>query len=95
MIHKNITNSSSSSTPDDLRISDEGSSVVAMRDLHPETLWGPYLGVIQSEGSTEDQETQVKTLNVHVRRLKEPEPSGSKMPRKMCLNLLFFLLQPA
>uniref|UniRef100_A0A3P9HCM9 Zinc finger protein, FOG family member 1 n=1 Tax=Oryzias latipes TaxID=8090 RepID=A0A3P9HCM9_ORYLA len=28
-----------------------GSSVVAMRDLHPEMLWGPYLGVIQSEGS--------------------------------------------
>uniref|UniRef100_A0A3P9L316 Zinc finger protein, FOG family member 1 n=1 Tax=Oryzias latipes TaxID=8090 RepID=A0A3P9L316_ORYLA len=28
-----------------------GSSMVAMRDLHPETLWGPYLGVIQSEGS--------------------------------------------
>uniref|UniRef100_H2MG13 Zinc finger protein, FOG family member 1 n=1 Tax=Oryzias latipes TaxID=8090 RepID=H2MG13_ORYLA len=51
MIHKNITNSSSSSTPDDLRISDEGSSVVAMRDLHPETLWGPYLGVIQSDSS--------------------------------------------
>ncbi|XP_011474688.1 zinc finger protein ZFPM1 isoform X1 [Oryzias latipes] len=50
--------------PDDLRISDEGSSVVAMRDLHPETLWGPYLGVIQSDSSTEDQETQNSGLTL-------------------------------
>ncbi|KAF6718889.1 Zinc finger protein ZFPM1 [Oryzias melastigma] len=50
--------------PDDLRISDEGSSVVAVGDLHPDTVWGPYLGVIQSEGRTENQETQNSSLTV-------------------------------
>lgn len=77
MIHKNISNSSSSPTPDDLRISDEGSSVVAVGNLHPDTVWGPYLGVIQSEGGTENQEMQVKALNV--RQLQEPEPALSDL----------------
>ncbi|TMS06006.1 Zinc finger protein ZFPM1 [Larimichthys crocea] len=45
--------------PDDLEFSDEGggSRVVASRDLHPDKSWGPYPGVIQSDGSTDDQET--------------------------------------
>ncbi|KAM9351770.1 zinc finger protein ZFPM1 isoform 1-T1 [Symphorus nematophorus] len=44
--------------PDDLQLSEEGSDsrVVAGRDLHPDTTWGPYAGVLQSEGSTDDDE---------------------------------------
>uniref|UniRef100_A0A3Q2PE04 Zinc finger protein, FOG family member 1 n=1 Tax=Fundulus heteroclitus TaxID=8078 RepID=A0A3Q2PE04_FUNHE len=40
--------------PDDLQLSDdEGDSrVVAVRDLQPETVWGPFPGILQSEGST-------------------------------------------
>lgn len=51
--------------PDDLEFSDEGggSRVVASRDLHPDKSWGPYPGVIQSDGSTDDQETgEVRAL---------------------------------
>ncbi|XP_075932443.1 zinc finger protein ZFPM1 isoform X3 [Anarhichas minor] len=46
--------------PDDLEFSEEGADrrVVAGRDLHPDTTWGPYPGILQSEGSTEDQETE-------------------------------------
>ncbi|XP_028286301.1 zinc finger protein ZFPM1 [Parambassis ranga] len=46
--------------PDDLELRDEGrdSSVVAVRPLHPDTTWGPYRGVVQSDGSTEEQEAE-------------------------------------
>uniref|UniRef100_A0A3B5B2E2 Zinc finger protein, FOG family member 1 n=1 Tax=Stegastes partitus TaxID=144197 RepID=A0A3B5B2E2_9TELE len=40
---------------------DEG-GVAALRDLHPDTTWGPYPGIVQSEGSTEDQENSRLTL---------------------------------
>lgn len=51
-------------TPDDLELSEEGSDsrVVAGRDLHPDTTWGPYPGLLQSEGSADDQETEVTAL---------------------------------
>uniref|UniRef100_A0A3P8S735 Zinc finger protein, FOG family member 1 n=1 Tax=Amphiprion percula TaxID=161767 RepID=A0A3P8S735_AMPPE len=47
---------------DELELGDEGSSVVAVRDLHPDTTWGPYPGIVQSESSTEDQETSRLTV---------------------------------
>ncbi|XP_023253066.1 zinc finger protein ZFPM1 [Seriola lalandi dorsalis] len=52
--------------PDDLELSDEGSDsrVVASRDLHPDTTWGPYPGILQSEGSTDDQETENSKLTL-------------------------------
>ena len=48
--------------PDDLELSKDGcdSRVVAGRDLHPDTTWGPYPGILQSEGSTDDQEAEVR-----------------------------------
>uniref|UniRef100_A0A3Q0S3Z7 Zinc finger protein, FOG family member 1 n=1 Tax=Amphilophus citrinellus TaxID=61819 RepID=A0A3Q0S3Z7_AMPCI len=46
--------------PDDLELSDEGgdSSVVTVRDLPLDTVWGPYPGIIQSQSSTDEQETE-------------------------------------
>uniref|UniRef100_A0A3B4FDK1 Zinc finger protein, FOG family member 1 n=1 Tax=Pundamilia nyererei TaxID=303518 RepID=A0A3B4FDK1_9CICH len=46
--------------PDDLELSDEGgdSSVVTVRDLSPDTVWGPYPGIVQSQSSTDEQETE-------------------------------------
>uniref|UniRef100_A0A3P8S4P0 Zinc finger protein, FOG family member 1 n=1 Tax=Amphiprion percula TaxID=161767 RepID=A0A3P8S4P0_AMPPE len=49
---------------DELELGDEGSSVVAVRDLHPDTTWGPYPGIVQSESSTEDQEAETSRLTV-------------------------------
>ncbi|XP_029290029.1 zinc finger protein ZFPM1 isoform X2 [Cottoperca gobio] len=52
--------------PDELELSEEGgdSRVVAGRDLHPDTTWGPYQGILQSEGSTDDQETENSRLTL-------------------------------
>ncbi|XP_073328003.1 zinc finger protein ZFPM1 isoform X2 [Pagrus major] len=52
--------------PDDLELSKEGcdSRVVAGRDLHPDTTWGPYQGILQSEGSTDDQEAETSRLTL-------------------------------
>ncbi|KAM4573468.1 zinc finger protein ZFPM1 [Odontesthes bonariensis] len=44
--------------PDDLELSDEGGSVVAVRAVHPDTAWGPCPGILQSEGSADDQEAE-------------------------------------
>ncbi|KAK5868098.1 hypothetical protein PBY51_012539 [Eleginops maclovinus] len=45
---------------DELEFSEEGggSRVVAARDLQPDIIWGPYPGILQSEGSTEDPDTE-------------------------------------
>lgn len=47
---------------DDLELSEEGgdSRLVAARDLRPDTKWGPYPGILQSEGSKDDQEAEVR-----------------------------------
>nr|XP_020468341.1 LOW QUALITY PROTEIN: zinc finger protein ZFPM1 [Monopterus albus] len=52
--------------PDDLELSEESgdSRVVAARDLHPDTAWGPYPGVLQSEASTDNQETESSRLTL-------------------------------
>ncbi|KAL7402243.1 hypothetical protein ABVT39_011833 [Epinephelus coioides] len=52
--------------PDDLELSEEDSDsrVVAGRDLQPDTTWGPYPGILQSEGSTDDQETESSRLTL-------------------------------
>ncbi|XP_026168201.1 zinc finger protein ZFPM1 [Mastacembelus armatus] len=52
--------------PDDLELRDEGgdSRVVAARELQPGTTWGPYPGVLQSEGSTDDRETENPRLTL-------------------------------
>uniref|UniRef100_UPI0037E8FDD0 zinc finger protein ZFPM1 n=1 Tax=Semicossyphus pulcher TaxID=241346 RepID=UPI0037E8FDD0 len=52
--------------PDELELTEEdgNSRVVASRDLHPDTMWGPYPGIIQSEGSTDDQETEESQLTL-------------------------------
>ncbi|XP_030282429.1 zinc finger protein ZFPM1 isoform X2 [Sparus aurata] len=52
--------------PDDLELSKDGcdSRVVAGRDLHPDTTWGPYPGILQSEGSTDDQEAETSQLTL-------------------------------
>ncbi|XP_031141205.1 zinc finger protein ZFPM1 isoform X2 [Sander lucioperca] len=54
------------SGPDDLEFREEGgdSRVVAGRDLHPDTMWGPYPGILQSEGSSDDQETESSRLTL-------------------------------
>ncbi|XP_070829198.1 zinc finger protein ZFPM1 [Chaetodon trifascialis] len=54
--------------PDDLELCEEGgdSKVVAGRNLHPDTTWGPYPGVLQSGGSTDDQETENSSLHTVV-----------------------------
>ncbi|XP_028441409.1 zinc finger protein ZFPM1 [Perca flavescens] len=54
------------SGPDDLELIEEGgdSRVVACRDLHPDTMWGPYPGILQSEGSADDQETESSRLTL-------------------------------
>ncbi|XP_033941139.1 zinc finger protein ZFPM1 [Pseudochaenichthys georgianus] len=46
--------------PDELELSEVGggSKVVAGRDLETDTMWGPYPGILQSEGSTEDPDTE-------------------------------------
>ncbi|XP_028307026.1 zinc finger protein ZFPM1 [Gouania willdenowi] len=46
--------------PDELQFSGDGgdSSVVAVRDLHPDTTWGPYTGTVQSETSADHQDTE-------------------------------------
>ncbi|XP_072242838.1 zinc finger protein ZFPM1 isoform X2 [Leuresthes tenuis] len=49
--------------PDDLEVSDEG-GVVAVRDVHPDTAWGPCPGVLQSEASTDDQEAESSGLTL-------------------------------
>ncbi|KAK5615082.1 hypothetical protein CRENBAI_005862 [Crenichthys baileyi] len=45
---------------DDLQLSDEegDSRVMAVRALQPDTVWGPFPGILQSEGSTEEQSTE-------------------------------------
>ncbi|XP_069384614.1 zinc finger protein ZFPM1 [Paralichthys olivaceus] len=50
--------------PDDLEFSEEGgeSRVVAGRDLHPETTWGPYPGIVQSKGSADEEEAESSKL---------------------------------
>ncbi|TNN35566.1 hypothetical protein EYF80_054263 [Liparis tanakae] len=50
---------------DDLEYSEGGgdsssSRVVVGRDLRPDTTWGPYPGVLQSEASADDRETEKK-----------------------------------
>ncbi|XP_035981711.1 zinc finger protein ZFPM1 [Fundulus heteroclitus] len=52
--------------PDDLQLGDdEGDSrVVAVRDLQPETVWGPFPGILQSEGSTAEQSPEKPGLTV-------------------------------
>ncbi|XP_014885995.1 zinc finger protein ZFPM1 isoform X1 [Poecilia latipinna] len=42
--------------PDELQLSDEDGAggVVAVRDLQPDTVWGPVPGILQSDGSTEN-----------------------------------------
>lgn len=49
---------------DDLELREESGDnrVVTCRDLHPDTTWGPYPGILQSEGNTADQETEVGAL---------------------------------
>lgn len=49
---------------DDLELREEGgdSRVVAGRDLRPDTTWGPYPGILQSEGRTADQKSEVGAL---------------------------------
>ncbi|XP_034541737.1 zinc finger protein ZFPM1 isoform X2 [Notolabrus celidotus] len=46
--------------PDELELCEEGgdSSVVASRDIQPDITWGPYPGIVQSDSSTEGQETE-------------------------------------
>ncbi|KAM6936854.1 zinc finger protein ZFPM1 [Xenentodon cancila] len=53
-------------SPDDLELSDSGGdcSVLAARDLHPDTVWGPYPGVLQSESSTDGRETESSGLTL-------------------------------
>ncbi|XP_041651343.1 zinc finger protein ZFPM1 isoform X2 [Cheilinus undulatus] len=52
--------------PDELELREEGgdSRVVASRDLHPDTTWGPYPGILQSEGSTDDQDMEDSKLTL-------------------------------
>ncbi|KAI3371753.1 hypothetical protein L3Q82_024307 [Scortum barcoo] len=51
---------------DELELSEEGgnSRVVAGRDLRPDTTWGPYPGILQSESVTDDQETENSRLTL-------------------------------
>ncbi|XP_057691879.1 zinc finger protein ZFPM1 [Corythoichthys intestinalis] len=44
------------SGPEELEFSKEGTSrkVIARRDLHTDTVWGPYPGSLQSDGSTDN-----------------------------------------
>lgn len=58
--------------PDDLELSDEGgdSSVLTVRDLSPDTVWGPYPGIVQPQSSTDEQETEVRARPVWLPRLK-------------------------
>ncbi|XP_061891947.1 zinc finger protein ZFPM1 isoform X3 [Entelurus aequoreus] len=48
------------SGPDELEFGGEGSGsrVVARRDLHIDTKWGPFPGIFQLEGSTDDAESE-------------------------------------
>lgn len=56
---------------DDLELREESGDnrVVTCRDLHPDTTWGPYPGILQSEGNTADQETEVGALVLTVQKL--------------------------
>lgn len=49
---------------DDLELREEGgdSRVLARRALDPGTTWGPYAGILRLEGSTDDQEAEVRAL---------------------------------
>lgn len=42
--------------------------MVAARDVHPGTKWGPYPGILQSEGGTDDQEAEVRGNATTVRQ---------------------------
>ncbi|XP_061139830.1 zinc finger protein ZFPM1 [Syngnathus typhle] len=48
------------SGPDELELSKEGSGrkVVARRELHTDTIWGPYPGSLQSDGSADDDASE-------------------------------------
>ncbi|KAM3609015.1 uncharacterized protein V6R79_008503 [Siganus canaliculatus] len=52
--------------PDELELSEDGadSRVVAARDLHADTTWGPYPGLLQSESGTEDQDAETSRLTL-------------------------------
>ncbi|XP_070686360.1 zinc finger protein ZFPM1 [Pempheris klunzingeri] len=65
--------------PDDLELSEEGGDcrVVAGRDLHSDTKWGPYPGILQSQGKAEDQETEDSRLTV---MCKDPDCWISLLP---------------
>ncbi|KAM3870323.1 zinc finger protein ZFPM1 [Diretmus argenteus] len=52
--------------PDDLELSEDADDarVVARRDLHPDTTWGPYPGIVQSDDSTDEQEAEGPRLTL-------------------------------
>ncbi|KAM9854191.1 zinc finger protein ZFPM1 [Aulostomus maculatus] len=54
------------SGPDELEFRGEGSDsrVVARQDLHPDTTWGPFPGVLQSDTSADDQEAENSRLTL-------------------------------
>lgn len=54
---------------DDLELREQSgdSSVVTCTDLHPDTTWGPFHGILQSESNTADGETEVGArVSAHV-----------------------------
>ena len=70
---------------DELELSEVGggSKVVAGRDLKTDTMWGPYPGILQSEGSTEDPDTEVRPP---LTSSKESVMVTEAEPLSLCIN---------
>ncbi|KAJ4938046.1 hypothetical protein JOQ06_002672 [Pogonophryne albipinna] len=74
-----------SSVDNELELSEVGggSKVVAGRDLETDTMWGPYPGILQSEGSTEDPDTEVRPP---LTSCKESVMVTEAEPLSLCIN---------
>jgi len=58
--------------------------VVAVRDVHPDTAWGPCPGILQSEGSTDDQEAEVRETMHCFLKMQELSPEIRELLRAPC-----------
>lgn len=83
--------------PDDLEYSEGGgdsssSRVVVGRDLRPDTTWGPYPGILQSEGSTDDRETEVRAVASSLSSNRRARCCHGYLKRR-CICLWILILQ--
>ncbi|XP_010882440.2 zinc finger protein ZFPM1 isoform X3 [Esox lucius] len=68
--------------PDDLELTDDADDpkVLACRDLPPDTLWGPYTGIVQSKEAGEEQRTPLSKGSVSTLTCEDADCWLSRVP---------------